>query len=45
MAYTTYRTANRHSIPFKVRRAVRRTRTRVITELISLLEGHGAARA
>ncbi len=44
MANTSHRTANRHSFSFKTRRALRRVRTRIITDLISMLEGHSAAR-
>ncbi|CAN5739525.1 hypothetical protein BH11PAT2_BH11PAT2_00470 [soil metagenome] len=35
---TSYRTGNRHSMQFKMRKFVRRTRTRVLTALIEILE-------
>jgi hypothetical protein len=41
----SYRTSNRHSVSFKFRRGVRRTRTRVITTLIQMLEGDTRAAA
>ena len=34
-----FRTSNRHSLGFKVRRAVRHTRERILLSLIAHLEG------
>jgi len=34
----SYRTANRHSMSFKVRRFVRRTRARILESLIQMLD-------
>jgi hypothetical protein len=39
MAYNTFRTSNRQSVSFKVRKFLRRTRTRILTELIQMLDG------
>ncbi|MES2225851.1 MAG: hypothetical protein V4480_03510 [Patescibacteria group bacterium] len=38
MTYRTYRTSNRHSLRFKMKLLLRRTRTRILTNLIELLD-------
>jgi len=39
----SYRTANRHSASFKVRMFLRRTRARILAELIRMLDDTRAA--
>lgn len=40
MAYTTFRTSNRQSVAFRMRKFMRRTRTRILLELIQMLDSN-----